>query len=61
MMITKENIKSMILQLPVEEINQLINEITETMEAKEFMKLAETGFPEWHDPEEDIYNNEGEN
>jgi hypothetical protein len=20
------------------------------------MQLAETGFPEWHDPEEDIYN-----
>jgi hypothetical protein len=60
-MVTKENIKSMILQLPVDEINQLIVEITETIETKEFMKLAETGFQEWNDPEEDIYNNEAEN
>ncbi len=60
-MVTKEKIKSMILQLPVEEINQLINEITETIETKDFMKLAETGFQEWNDPEENIYNNEAEN
>ncbi len=60
-MVTKEKIKSMILQLPVEEINQLIEEITETMGTKDFMKLAETGFQEWNDPEEDIYSNEAEN
>jgi hypothetical protein len=60
-MVTKENIKSMILQLPVDEINQLIVEITETIETKEFMKLAEKGFQEWNDSEEDIYNNEAEN
>ncbi|MDJ1170060.1 MULTISPECIES: hypothetical protein [Roseofilum] len=52
---TQEQIKSMILQLPVEEINQLIEEIREALEAKEFMQLAETGFPEWNDPEEEIY------
>lgn len=58
---TQEKIKAMILQLPVDEIHQLIKEITESLEIKEFMRLAETGFNEWNDPEEDIYNNETEN
>ena len=61
MNVTQEKIKAMILKLPVEEINQLIDEITETIEIKEFMKLAETGFQEWDDPEEDIYNDHAEN
>lgn len=54
-------IKEMIFQLPPEEINQLIREINETISTKDFMKLAETGFEEWNDPEEDIYNNDTEN
>ncbi|MBE9143728.1 hypothetical protein [Planktothrix mougeotii] len=61
MNLTQEKIKAMILQLPVDEIKQLIEEITESLEIKEFMRLAETGFNEWNDPEEDIYNNETEN
>ncbi len=56
MNLTQEKIKAMILQLPVDEIKQLIEEITESLEIKEFMRLAETGFNEWNDPEEDIYN-----
>ncbi|EAZ93400.1 hypothetical protein CY0110_16432 [Crocosphaera chwakensis CCY0110] len=31
------------------------------MQTQDLMKLAETGFQEWNDPEEDIYNNETEN
>lgn len=54
-------IKEMIFQLPPQEINQLIREINETISTKDFMKLAETGFQEWNDPEEDIYNNDTEN
>lgn len=54
-------IKKMIFQLPAEEISQLIQEISETMATKDFMKLAETGFAEWDDPQEDIYNDETEN
>ncbi|AFZ52951.1 hypothetical protein VKI21_12740 [Cyanobacterium aponinum UTEX 3222] len=54
-------IKEMIFQLPPEEINQLIREVNETISTKDFMKLAETGFQEWNDPEEDIYNNDTEN
>jgi hypothetical protein len=61
MNITQEKIKAMILELPLNEINQLIEEIQEAIETKEFMKLAETGFQEWDDPDEDIYNNETEN
>lgn len=53
--VTQETIKSMILQLPVEQVYQLINEITEALETQELMQLAETGFPEWNDSEEDIY------
>ncbi len=54
-------IKELIFQLPPEEINQLIREINETISTKDFMKLAETGFQEWNDPEEDIYSNDTEN
>ncbi|MTJ15044.1 hypothetical protein FJR11_21195 [Anabaena sp. UHCC 0187] len=61
MNVRQEEIKAMILQFPVEEINELIEEIRKALEIKEFMKLAETGFDEWNDPEEDIYNNETEN
>ena len=56
MNIKQEEIKAMILQFPVEEINELIAEIRKASEIAEFMKLAETGFTEWNDPEEDIYN-----
>ncbi len=58
MNITKAEIKDMIMQLPIKEIKELINEIEDNIDAKEFMKLAETGFQEWDDPEEDIYNND---
>ncbi len=54
-------IKEMIFQLPKEEINQLIKEVTEIMATKDFMQLAETGFSEWNNPEDDIYNEETEN
>ncbi|MBD2627837.1 hypothetical protein [Trichormus variabilis] len=60
MKVRKEELKAMILQFPVEEINELIAEIRKALEMKEFMKLAETGFTEWNDPEEDIYSNETE-
>ena len=56
MKVKKAEIKAMILQFPVEEINELIAEIRKASEIAEFMKLAETGFTEWNDPEEDIYN-----
>ena len=44
MNIKQEEIKAMILQFLVEEINELIEEIKKVLEIKEFMQLAETGF-----------------
>jgi hypothetical protein len=32
------------------------NPVADKMETLTLMKLAETGFSEWYDPEEDIYN-----
>ncbi len=53
-----EQIKAMIFQLPVEELMVVIAEIEERLETITMMQLAETGFQEWNDPEEDIYNDE---
>ncbi|NEU75686.1 hypothetical protein PI95_024775 [Hassallia byssoidea VB512170] len=53
-----EEIKAMIFQLPVEELVALMAEIEERLETVTMMQLAETGFNEWNDPEEDIYNDE---
>ncbi|MGI2906224.1 hypothetical protein [Tolypothrix sp. VBCCA 56010] len=53
-----EEIKAMISQLPVEELVALMAEIEERLETVTMMQLAETGFNEWNDPEEDIYNDE---
>lgn len=51
-----QEIKTMIFQLPVEQLITLISEIEERLETVTMMQLAETGFQEWNDPEEDIYN-----
>ncbi|MDM9385579.1 hypothetical protein QUB80_33530 [Chlorogloeopsis sp. ULAP01] len=53
-----EEIKNMILQLPIEELMRLMVAIEEKLETVAIMQLAETGFQEWNDPEEDIYNDE---
>ncbi|MDZ8235838.1 MAG: hypothetical protein RMZ69_01445 [Nostoc sp. ChiQUE01a] len=51
-----EEIKAVIFQLPIEELIKLIAEIEERLETVTMMQVAETGFKEWNDPEEDIYN-----
>ncbi len=51
---TVEEIKEMILRLPRQELVVLIKDIEERLETLDLMQLAETGFPEWNDPEEDI-------
>lgn len=56
--LTKEEIKEMIFQLPVEQIMALMADIEERVENITMMQLAETGFAEWNNPEEDIYNDE---
>jgi hypothetical protein len=46
-------IDSLLLQ---QNLRQNNNPVTDKMETLTLMKLAETGFSEWHDPEENIYN-----
>jgi hypothetical protein len=53
-----EEIKTIILQLPIEQILTLMSEVEENLSSIAMMQLAETGFPEWNDPEEDIYNDD---
>jgi predicted metal-dependent TIM-barrel fold hydrolase len=55
-----ERIKTILLQLPPEELMALMTAIEEKLETVSIMQLAETGFQEWNDPEEDIYNEQTE-
>jgi hypothetical protein len=48
-------IKEIIGQLPVSVLEDLREQITEKIESEKFMQLSESGFSEWYDPEEDIY------
>lgn len=54
--LTLEEIKTLILKLPIQEQITLMEDLEERLESLAMMKLAETGFLEWDDPEEDIYN-----
>ncbi|MFH7025755.1 MAG: hypothetical protein ACHBN1_10190 [Heteroscytonema crispum UTEX LB 1556] len=51
-----EEIKNIVLQLPIKELMKLVAAIEEKLETVAIMKLTETGFQEWKQPEEDIYN-----
>ena len=51
-----EDIKSLVFQLPVEEFLTLANTIMERAETVGMMKLSETGFHEWEQEGEDIYD-----
>ncbi|NEP83908.1 MAG: hypothetical protein F6K17_16230 [Okeania sp. SIO3C4] len=53
---TIEEIKAMIFQLPIQEQITLIEYLEERLETLTMMQLAETGFSEWSEPEEDIYD-----
>ena len=44
------------MELPIEKRVQLMTKIQSQMETISLMQLAETGFSEWDDPEEDIYS-----
>jgi hypothetical protein len=57
-MTVADEIKQIIFNLPLDELIALDEEISEKIAATVMMKLAETGFSEWNDPEEDIYNDE---
>lgn len=51
-----EEIKAMIFQLSAPELVALIVDIEQRVETVTMMQLAETGFQEWNDPQEDIYD-----
>ena len=51
-----EEIKAMIFQLPAQELVALMADIEQRVETVTMMQLAETGFQEWNDPQEDIYD-----
>ena len=53
---TLEEIKQMIFQLPIKEQITLIEDLEEKLETLQMMQLVETGFTEWNDKEEDIYD-----
>lgn len=50
-----EQIKKTVLELPEKEQLILMELIEQKLETQAMIKLAETGFQEWNDPE-DIYN-----
>ena len=54
--ITMEEIKTLVFRLPPLEFVQLSDEMGERAETFEMMRLAETGFAEWNEPGEDIYD-----
>ncbi|MCD6101131.1 MAG: hypothetical protein J7K33_11190 [Candidatus Marinimicrobia bacterium] len=54
--LTIEDLRKAIFQLPPLELIELFREIEERSETNEMMCLAETGFQEWLEPGEDIYD-----
>jgi len=53
---TMKEIKALVFRLPPLEFVQLADEMGERAETFEMMRLAETGFAEWNEPGEDIYD-----
>jgi hypothetical protein len=55
---TLEEVKTLVFQLPTSQLMELSDEITSRIQTLEMMRLAETGFQEWFDSDEDIYDDE---
>ncbi len=53
-----EDIKNLAFQLPAKEFLTLVDAIEERAETVAMMQLSETGFQEWNEEGEDIYNGE---
>jgi hypothetical protein len=51
-----EEIKTLIFQLPAREFLTLVDAIEERVQTVAMMQLAETGFREWNEEGEDIYD-----
>ena len=51
-----EKVKALILQLPAQELLMLVDAIEERVETVAMMQLAKTGFEEWNEEGEDVYD-----
>lgn len=51
-----EDLKHLVSQLSQQDLLILFADIQEQLQTFEIMSIAESGFQEWNDPEEDIYN-----
>lgn len=54
--LTMEEVQTLVFRLPPPEFVWLADRMTERAETFEMMCLAETGFAEWNEPGEDIYD-----
>ena len=54
--LTLEEIQALVFRLPPLEFAWLADRMRERAETFEMMRLAETGFAEWNEPGEDIYD-----
>ena len=55
---TIEDVRKVIAKLPKEDLIRIDEEIHRYLETFTMMGASETGFSEWTEPEEDIYNND---
>lgn len=53
-----EDVKHLISQLSQRDLLTLLTDIQDKLQTFEMMSIAESGFQEWNDPEEDIYHAE---
>jgi hypothetical protein len=53
---TLQELRAAIMELSPQDLMILHEEIEEKLQTAGMMKLAESGFQEWNDEEEDIYN-----
>lgn len=51
-----EEIKALVFQLPAQELLALVDAIEDRAETVAMMQLAETGFQEWNEEGEDLYD-----
>lgn len=54
--LSTEEIKNLVFQLPAQEFLVLANAIEERAETIAMMRVSETGFQEWNEEGEDIYD-----
>jgi hypothetical protein len=54
--LSPKRVKELVFQLPTSEFLSLAAAVTERAETMAMMQVAESGFAEWHEPGEDIYD-----